>query len=617
MNPVRLSAALIFVDPHPWKRPPLSCVALLCFLLLLCNASPGPAQTLAVLKEVTPGAVEASAPVQEGIEARAASPYWRPFIWEALPPNSLIDSNGSQILEAYQLNEWRPFFFGARFELNAKGKTLLERLQKLQDDAIDPAPFALDSFQAELLKLESLRQALMVLDPAFRDTLAVLEDWESPQTGSGGKGPDGGNIRLASANSQIPLPEKAFARDREEHYRQLFRTASLLDTRLAEKLVRFTASMHPRYRDEQVKVLSDQMDMADFLRGLELASPQYENLKKAARMYSALVSGDVKQPVIAGVRLQLGDRGDAVAALQKRLHQEGFYDGKITGVFDVSTQDAVKKFQRAHLVDDDGTIGKQTQQWLNVSYRFKLGMIRDAMRNLRLSEARFHDRYIRINIPQFTLEYYKEGRVHAVHRVIVGKASGKKIKLQGRLVGENHTPPLTSAIEQLVINPRWYVSDRIRQELNGQAGDDPTYFVRNGYVQMSSQHPWGEHRLYMLPGPSNPLGRVKFDFPNPYAVYLHDTPKKYLFQRSRRDFSHGCIRVERAQELAQLLLTDDGNPAAQKTQTYYATNRQVFIRLEQPVPIIIEYQPVSFGSDNEVVFCGDPYGWFGEKPSLG
>jgi L,D-transpeptidase YcbB len=129
----------------------------------------------------------------------------------------------------------------------------------------------------------------------------------------------------------------------------------------------------------------------------------------------------------------------------------------------------------------------------------------------------------------------------------------------------------------------------------------------------SSRYPWGEPRLIQLPGPNNALGRVRFDFPNAYAVYMHDTPNKYLFHRARRDFSHGCIRVEKAHELAQELLSGDQNPAASKTDSYLATNRETFLRLREPVPIIIEYVPVVVNAKGDLVFCGDPYGWFQEN----
>jgi murein L,D-transpeptidase YcbB/YkuD len=100
---------------------------------------------------------------------------------------------------------------------------------------------------------------------------------------------------------------------------------------------------------------------------------------------------------------------------------------------------------------------------------------------------------------------------------------------------------------------------------------------------------------------------VKFEFPNNYAVYLHDTPKKHLFQRSRRDFSHGCIRVDKALQLAETLLKDDGNAFVQKMSSVLAGSNQTFVKLAQPIPIAIEYTPV-VADGGRVVFLGDPYG---------
>lgn len=603
--------ALTDMDLQSNRRIIIGCFACFLFLFRPSLSTLEARQTLAVLKEVAQQPNETVSPAfQRGSEERAVSPYWRSFIWEGLPADSLNDPGRSQILEAYQQNDWKPFFIGARFELNEKGKILMERLHRMEEDAVDPAPYSLETLQKEISHIEQLRRTFMLVEPALQDALAVLDGGEVSEASTTPATQSDGNIQLASNNPRVPLPERVLSKEKEEKYRELFKAASGLDLQLALALARFAASMHPHSRDMQIKALTGEVQMVNFLKDLEPSSPQYSALQNYFKTYRDLVSHDVRQPVIDNVRLRHGATGEAVRTLQKRLQQEGFYREKISGVFDAATQSAVKEFQRIHLLEEDGTVGQHTRESLNVSYRDKMAMISHAMSHFRLSETRLHERYIRINIPQFMLEYYKDGKIESVHRVVVGKASGKKIKLQGRLVGENHTPPLVSAIEQLIINPRWYVSDRIRMELGGQAGDDPSYFSRNGYVRMSSQYPWGEPRLYMLPGPSNPLGRVKFDFPNPYAVYLHDTPKKHLFRRARRDFSHGCIRVEHAQELAQILLTDDDNPAARKIQSYYSTNRQIYIRLEKPVPIIIEYQQVSFTSNNQVVFCGDPYGWF-------
>jgi murein L,D-transpeptidase YcbB/YkuD len=258
----------------------------------------------------------------------------------------------------------------------------------------------------------------------------------------------------------------------------------------------------------------------------------------------------------------------------------------------------------------DGVLGSSTVEWMNVSYEHKARMIAVSMRSLCESQTRQYEKYVRINIPQFRLEYIKDGQVKDVHRVIVGKASGRKVKLHGRMMGENQTPPLTSSIQQVVVNPRWYVTDRIYRELAGDALEDPGFFSRHGYVQMSSAYSSGAPRVFQEPGPSNPLGQVKFEFPNAYAVFLHDTPKKHLFARARRDFSHGCIRVEDAKKLAQTLLADDEHPASGKFDDLFKGRRPKHLKLNEPVPIVVEYVPVSSSDGSRVIFCNDVYGIF-------
>jgi murein L,D-transpeptidase YcbB/YkuD len=348
-----------------------------------------------------------------------------------------------------------------------------------------------------------------------------------------------------------------------------------------------------------------------FLQSLVPATPQYKALQVALQKYRKLAQDHPRQPRVAAAAVRAGDTGAHVRDLQLRLHQEGFYDGKLSGSFDTQTQKGVQAFQRSHLLAVDGVVGKSTIEWLNVPYARKAEMISTSMKSLRESQTRRYDKYVRINIPQFTLEYVKDGRVKDVHRVIVGKASGKKVKVQGRVMGENQTPPLASSIEQVVVNPRWYVTDRIWREIAGDAAFDPEFFARHGYVQMSSAYSSGAPRVFQEPGPSNPLGQVKFEFPNAYAVFLHDTPKKYLFDRTRRDFSHGCIRVENAKKLAQTLLADDANPASGRFDDLFKGKRPTHIRLNEPVPIVVEYVPVSSPDGNEVLFLNDLYGMLG------
>ena len=463
------------------------------------------------------------------------------------------------VSEAYQQNDWKPVFIDSRFGLNQGAALLMARLHALENQAIDPRPFKLEELSQSLEKLDRCRSALKAADFGFRDS------------------------RAESLSDSAEVLKK---------YQETFPAAAEVDIRLATAFFLFAREMNPFLQKEEcLKAISGEVPLSRFFQDLEPTTSNYEALISAYAKYRKLAAQGAQQRVGMLSRPRHGESGNHIRDLQKRLQQEDFYSGNITGVYDAETQRAVKEFQAAHQIDADGAVGQRTKAWLNVSMQEKAEMIALAIKAVRQSQTRTRSRFIRINIPQFLLEYYKDGRVQETHKIVVGKASGKKVKFRGRMVGENQTPTLTSAIEEVILNPRWYVSDRIRLELDAAAKSDPEWFTKHGYVSMSSQYPWGAPRLFQSPGPKNALGRVKFEFPNPYAVYLHDTPLKHLFARSRRDFSHGCIRVEKALELAETLLRDDANPYADKMKSILAGSKQVFVKLSQPVLISVEYIP--------------------------
>ena len=581
------------------------------FALVLFGSS---LQSLAVVKDDHSQRDDPQPSQSSATEApHAAASYWRTFLWEAIPGEWLRDPKQSALLEFYQQNEWQPFFISPRFELSQGARTLLQRLEKLDNDGIDLKPYQIEVIHKSLARLEHTRLALQAVDPKFQDSSANLnETWPSdnPQAAQAASLPP--SHAEGSSQQARALNDPTRGSDKEQKYREAFRAASELDIKLTRDLVQLSRELNPFSGEAQIKALTGQVPMAQFLKELEPSSLHYESLRRAFIKYRHLAAqgGQVLFQEKGPVHPQT--TGNQIRNLQKRLQQEDFYTGKITGIYDAPTQQAVQQFQRYHMLEPDGTIGQKTKDWLNVPFAQKANMIAQSMRSLRQSNTRIYDRYVRINIPQFMLEYYKEGKVQEIQRVIVGKATGKRIKLQGKTIGENHTPTLSSFIENVIFNPRWYISDRIRRELSDAIAADPAYFAKNGYVQMSAVYPWGDHRLFQLPGPKNPLGRVKFEFANAYAVFLHDTPNKQLFKRFRRDFSHGCIRVEGALRLAQTLLKDDQNPAAEKTEGYLEANKQTYVKLRQPVPIIIEYMPAITNGDGQMVFCGDPYGWLAE-----
>ena len=545
------------------------------------------------------------APVAANEAGRASSEQWRGFIWDAIPAEALKKAEPDILTTAYQQAGWKPLFITSRFQTDEAASVLLSRLNRLEQEAIDPGPYKLDEIQSAVQKLDAARSALCNADPACGDSRAepsARTETAPPQSvqrpGEGVSGPNTAQAPDAARQAEI-----------QKLYDDAFRAAADLDIKLVLATVRYAAEMNPSAKEEREKAFSGEIPLAGFIEGLTPSSQNYETLARAYAVYGKL-SKETRQPYNGPLKIKHGESGNHIRDLQKRLAQEGLYDGKLSGVFDSETQNALKNFQSAHNVEPDGVIGQRTKDWLNTSFQEKAGLIAQSLRAMRQSPTRGQTRYVRINIPQFMLEYYRDEKVQESHRVVIGKASGKKVKFRGAMVGENQTPTLSSEIEQVIVNPRWYVNDRIHLELNAEAGSDPDYWSKHGYVRMDSSYPGGQKRLFQRPGPKNALGVVKFEFPNPYAVYMHDTPTKHLFARARRDFSHGCIRLDKAVSFAQTLLADDHSRYAQKGDSLFTGERQLFIKLSQPVPIVIEYIPAAANANGQVIFFGDVYGLY-------
>ena len=578
---------------RPWRFFLFATIALFS-ILTFCRAGAGQTSSSRDCPSVLPDATNAAE------FERGCSALWRSFIWQSLPTENLNGPDPDPVSEAYQENDWKPIFIDSRFRLNHAAAHLISRLRTIESDAVDPRPFKLDELSQSLENLDRQRFALSAADPQINDRRA--EFFFDPRPPATDANVPGSTEPAATANLEMIA----------KRYREAFLAAGETDIRLTAAFFLFVKEMNPHLQTREAsKVLLSGVPILKFLKELEPQTFNYEALRSAYEKYKNLATRGAQQRITMPAKVRRGESGNDIRDLQKRLQQEDFYAGNITGVFDADTERAVKEYQAAHLLNPDGAVGPATKEWLNVSFQQKADLIAYAMKAERQSPSRAISRFIRINIPQFVLQYYKDGQVKETHKIVVGKEAGKKVKFRGRMVGENQTPTLSSTIQQIILNPRWYVSDRIRLELESQAGSDPEWFKKHGYVSMSS--PSGAQRLFQSPGPKNALGRVKFEFPNPYAVYLHDTPLKHLFARSRRDFSHGCIRVDKALELAQTLLSDDASPTVDKMNSILEGSRQVFVSLTQPVPISLEYIPVVADSGGQVIFAGDLYGILKEE----
>lgn len=284
-------------------------------------------------------------------------------------------------------------------------------------------------------------------------------------------------------------------------------------------------------------------------------------------------------------------------------------------VYDGVIVDAVKHFQVRHGLDPDGNIGKSTFQQLNTPISHRVRQLQLTLERWRWVPHKFSRPPIVVNIPEFSLRVLNGAfRTELEMKVVVGKAY------------RHRTPVFAGELKYVVFQPYWNVPRTIqRTELLPRLVRDPSYLTKNGYevvtreghlVTMSSvtddalaKLRRGDFTLRQAPGAQNALGRVKFIFPNENNVYLHDTPAQQLFSRSRRDFSHGCIRVEQSEELSAWVLRDEATWLRDRIKAAMSGSQTIQVNLNRPIPILIVYGTAVALENGEVHFFDDIYGY--------
>jgi murein L,D-transpeptidase YcbB/YkuD len=276
--------------------------------------------------------------------------------------------------------------------------------------------------------------------------------------------------------------------------------------------------------------------------------------------------------------------------------------------------DAVKRFQRRHALDADGRLGASTIKQLNVPLQDRVLQLQLTLERWRWLPAEFSAPPIIVNIPDFRLRALDENNNVAIDmRVVVGKAM------------RTQTPVFTRDMTYVVLRPYWNVPPSIlRSEIIPAIQRDRGYIARKRYEvathdgkvvtsgdisdEVLAQLRAGKLMVRQKPGPANALGLVKLIFPNEHNVYLHSTPSAQLFSRSRRDFSHGCIRVEKPAELtAWVLRNNPGWTLERVRQGMQSGKDDVTVSLAKPVPVFIVYGTALAYDNGEVHFSDDIY----------
>jgi murein L,D-transpeptidase YcbB/YkuD len=352
----------------------------------------------------------------------------------------------------------------------------------------------------------------------------------------------------------------------------------------------------------------DSGDVAEALRSVLPRHAQYAALKKALGRYRDIAARGGWPAVPAPAHLKKGSRGPEAAALRARLAAEGDLTPAGGDVFDGTVEEALKRFEKRYGLNEDGALGPEDLSAMNVSAEDRARQIELNLERWRWLPEELGDRYILVNIPTFQLEAIERGKVTLAMRVVAGKAD------------ETPTPIFSDDMTEVVFSPYWNVPTSIlRKETIPAVLRDPGYLERNdlevvqsGHVVPASNVDWSDPDLRVQirqrPGAKNSLGLVKFLFPNKFDVYLHDTPAGSLFARLERDFSHGCVRVERPVELAQWVLRDQPQWTAEKIDAAMHAGREQHVALKGRIPVYIVYATAWVDEGGRLSFRDDLYG---------
>ncbi len=352
------------------------------------------------------------------------------------------------------------------------------------------------------------------------------------------------------------------------------------------------------------------------LASLRPSHAVYRGLMKAFRDYGA-VAGAGGWPVFPpGPKLKKGERGARVESLSNSLAAMGDFVPSADAdhsLFDGRLEDAVKAFQRRHGLEPDGVVGTQTAAALNVPAGSRLIQIRANLERWRWITQDLGQEYILINVADFRLGVVEGDREIMSMAAIVGRSYRR-------------TPDFSGKLAYIEVNPTWTVPPKLaREDILPKIQRDPGYLTEKGIRVFENwtdgareidpgDIDWSQvkpdrlpYKFRQDPGPQNALGRIKFVFPNKFDVYLHDTPEHELFTRAVRNFSSGCIRIERPVDLAEYVLRENPEWNRERILAAMEGPETRIIRLRNSLSVHVLYWTAWLADDGRVHFREDIY----------
>jgi L,D-transpeptidase YcbB len=351
------------------------------------------------------------------------------------------------------------------------------------------------------------------------------------------------------------------------------------------------------------------------LAGLRPEKGVYTRLKNALAQYRELASKGTEWPLLsAGPTLKKGTKSTRVVELRKRLAASGDLaanEAQRGDLFDDGLEQVVITFQKRHGLNGDGTVGREMRSALNITLKQRIRQMALNLERLRWMNGNHDERFITVNIADFHMNVIEKDKPVLSMKVVVGKPY-------------QSTPVFMAKMTYIVINPSWNIPKSIvRDEILGKIAKKPNYLAEQGIelLESSEARQWrtaqqpadlnenaSKYRFRQKPGVLNPLGKLKFMFPNNHDVYLHDTPSKSLFSRSVRAFSHGCIRIENPVGLAEYLLRDDPRWTRDKLIAAMGKGKEQFVNIPQPLNVHLLYLTAWVDEEGVLQFRNDIYG---------
>jgi L,D-transpeptidase YcbB len=361
-------------------------------------------------------------------------------------------------------------------------------------------------------------------------------------------------------------------------------------------------------------------EQTEVMNAADLKPRAIARMQEALTQYRQIAQQGGWPEVPAVEAVEIGDTNGVVIPLRQRLAMTGDLPESAAtqqdSVYKQQIAAAVAQFQRRHGLDVDSLLGPQTMEALNVPVEERVAQLEANMQELQALPDSMGARFLFVNIPEFRVRAFEQGREALQMPVIVGS------QYEGQ-----ETPVFNDTLEHIIFRPYWNIPDSIAiNEILPEVRSNPSYLSANNFEIVSA---WGlgpdaetfepsaanlaraesgELKMRQTPGPGNALGLVKFMFPNPYAIYLHGTPEDHLFQESARAFSHGCIRVSDPVRLAEYILQNKPEWNRQAIEQAMNQGDTQQVNLDETIPVYILYLTAYVDDSETVQFREDLYG---------